>query len=260
EFVREIPPEEVLIIYENGPRSFFYAYSSRKAFCVFELIYFARPDTFVFGNHVAETRKTMGRILAEGETFCADMVVPVPDSGLFAALGFAEASGIPLEFAMVRNPYVGRTFIQPGHEARNLAVRVKLNPLKAILRGKRVIIIEDSVVRGNTSRERIATLKEAGVKEVHLRVSSPPHRFPCYYGIDFPTSEELLAARLALPEIEKYLGLDSLRYLSLEGLKRSIQPPASSYCFACFDGEYPVGKDESLGKSCLEEHFEIYRY
>lgn len=259
EFIREIAPGEMLILDENGPRSFFYAYSSRKAFCVFELIYFARPDTFVFGNHVAEARKQMGRILAEDEAFSADMVVPVPDSGTFAALGFAEASGLPLEFAMVRNPYVGRTFIQPGQESRNLAVRLKLNPLKAILRGKRVIVIEDSIVRGNTSRERIATLKEAGVREVHLRVSSPPHRFPCYYGIDFPTSEELLAARLALPEIERYLGLDSLRYLSLEGLKRSIQPPSSSYCFACFDGEYPVGKDENLRKSCLEEGFEVYR-
>ncbi|MEN3186472.1 MAG: amidophosphoribosyltransferase [Atribacterota bacterium] len=259
EFIREIEPGEMLILDENGPRSFFYAYSSKKAFCVFELIYFARPDTFVFGNHVAEARKRMGRILAEDEACGADIVVPVPDSGIFAALGFAEASGIPLEFAMVRNPYVGRTFIQPGHEPRNLAVRLKLNPLKAMLRGKRVVIIEDSIVRGNTSRERIATLKEAGVKEVHLRVSSPPHRFPCYYGIDFPTSEELLAARLAVPEIEKYLGLDSLRYLSLEGLKRSIQPPPSLYCFACFDGGYPVEKDQGLGKSCLEEHFEVYR-
>jgi amidophosphoribosyltransferase len=259
EFIREIAPGEMLILDENGPRSFFYAYSSRKAFCVFELIYFARPDTFVFGNHVAEARKRMGMVLAEDETFDADMVVPVPDSGIFAALGFSEGSGIPLEFAMVRNPYVGRTFIQPGPESRNLAVRLKLNPLKALLRGKRVIIVEDSIVRGNTSRERIATLKETGVKEVHLRVSAPPHRFPCYYGIDFPSSEELIASRLALPEIEKYLGLDSLRYLSLEGLKKSIQPPASAYCFACFDGGYPVGRDESLGKLCLERQFETHR-
>ena len=259
ELIREIAPGEMLIIDENGLRSFFYAYSSRKAFCVFELIYFARPDTFVFGNHVAEARKRMGMVLAEDETFDADMVVPVPDSGIFAALGFSEGSGIPLEFAMVRNPYVGRTFIQPGPESRNLAVRLKLNPLKALLRGKRVIIVEDSIVRGNTSRERIATLKEAGAKEVHLRVSAPPHRFPCYYGIDFPSSEELIASRLALPEIEKYLGLDSLRYLSLEGLKRSIQPPTSAYCFACFDGVYPVDKDESLGKLCLEGQLETHR-
>lgn len=259
EFIREINPGEMLVIDENGLRSFSYAYSSRKAFCVFELIYFARPDTFLFGNHVAEVRKKMGRILAQNETMDADMVVPIPDSGIFAALGFSQASGIPLEFAVIRNPYVGRTFIQPQEQSRSLAVRLKLNPNKNLLRGKRVIVIEDSIVRGNTSRERIATLKEAGVKEVHMRVSSPPHRFPCYYGIDFPTSEELVAHRLSLSEIERYLGLDSLRYLSIEGLQESIQPPPSAYCFACFNGRYPVEGDESLRKSCLEEAFEIRR-
>jgi len=252
EFLREIEPGEMLVIDENGPRSFFYAYSSRKAFCVFELIYFARPDSTVFGNHVHEARKRMGMALAEGEFCEADMVVPVPDSGLFAALGFSEASGIPLGFALVRNPYVGRTFIQPTQSLRDLSVRLKLNPLRNLIRGKRVIVIEDSIVRGSTSSQRIATFKEAGAKEVHLRVSSPPHRFPCFYGIDFPTKDELLAARMDLEAIRKFLGLDSLRYITLEGLQKSLMPPAEQYCFACFTGEYPVPPEKDIGKFVLE--------
>lgn len=254
EFLREIEPGEMLVIDENGPRSFFYAYSSRKAFCVFELIYFARPDSIVFGNRVYEARKRMGKVLARDEDCNADMVIPVPDSGLFAALGFAEASGIPLEFALIRNPYVGRTFIQPSQDLRDFAIRLKLNPLRGLIEGKRVIIIEDSIVRGSTSSQRIATLKAAGAREVHMRVSSPPHRFPCFYGIDFPTRQELLAARMNLEEIQSFLGLDSLRYLTLEGLKESLVPPENQYCFACFTGEYPVPPEESTGKFVLEEH------
>lgn len=254
EFLREIEPGEMLVIDENGPRSFFYAYSSRKAFCVFEIIYFARPDSTVFGNLVYEARKRMGALLAQNEDSSADMVIPVPDSGIFAALGFSEASGIPLEFAFVRSPYVGRTFIQPSQNLRDLGVRLKLNPLRNLIRGKRIIVIEDSIVRGSTSSQRIATLKAAGAKEVHMRVSSPPHRFPCFYGIDFPTREELLAARMGLEDIKAFLGLDSLRYLTLEGLKRSLVPPDSQYCFACFTGEYPVPPEEGAGKLVLEEH------
>lgn len=254
EFIREIEPGEMLVIDENGPRSFFYAYSSRKAFCVFELIYFARPDSVVFGNSVYEARKKMGMLLAQGEDCLADMVVPVLDSGLCAALGFAEASGIPLEFALVRNPYVGRTFIQPSQDLRDLGVRLKLNPMRSLIKGKRIIVIEDSIVRGSTSSQRIATLKAAGAKEVHMRVSSPPHRFPCFYGIDFPTREELLAASMNLEEIRVFLGLDSLRYLTLEGLQQSLVPPGNRYCFACFTGEYPVPPEEGVGKLVLEEH------
>lgn len=254
EFLREIEPGEMLVIDENGPRSFFYAYSSKKAFCVFELIYFARPDSIVFGNCVYEARKKMGMALARDEDCEADMVIPVPDSGLFAALGFAEASGIPLEFALIRNPYVGRTFIQPSQDLRDLAVRLKLNPLRSLINGKRVIVIEDSIVRGSTSSQRIATLKAAGAKEVHMRVSSPPHCFPCFYGIDFPTRNELLAARMDLESIRVFLGLDSLRYLTLEGLKQSLVPPQDQYCFACFTGEYPVPPEEGIGKFVLEAH------
>jgi len=240
EFVREVEPGEMIIIDEKGLRSFFYAYSPRKAFCVFELIYFARPDSVVFGNQVYQARKNMGRVLAEEEDCPADMVVPIPDSGIFAALGFSAASGIPLEFAMVRNPYVGRTFIRPGQEARDLAVKIKLDPIKELIRGKRIIVIEDSIVRGSTSRQRIATLKEAGAREVHMRVSSPPHVFPCYYGIDFLTRRELIASDKSTEEIKKYLGLDSLKYITIDGLKNSITPPGENYCFACFNGNYPV--------------------
>ena len=251
EFVREIEPGEMIIIDEKGVRSFFYAYSPRKAFCIFELIYFARPDSIVFGNQVYQARKNMGKVLADEEEFSADMVVPVPDSGTFAALGFSEASGIPLEFAMIRNPYVGRTFIRPEQGARDLAVKIKLDPIKELIRGKRIVVIEDSIVRGSTSRQRIATLKEAGAREVHMRVSSPPHIFPCHYGIDFPTRRELIASNKSTEEVRKYLGLDSLRYITIEGLKKSITPPGENYCFACFNGNYPVLPQEG-GKLILE--------
>jgi len=252
EFVREIEPGEMIIIDEKGLRSFFYAYSPRKAFCIFELIYFARPDSVVFSNQVYQARKNMGKVLAEEEDCSADMVVPIPDSGTFAALGFSEASGIPLEFAMVRNPYVGRTFIRPEQGARDLAVKIKLDPIRELIRGKRIIVIEDSIVRGSTSRQRIATLKEAGAREVHMRVSSPPHIFPCYYGIDFPTRRELIASDKSIEEVKKYLGLDSLRYITIEGLKNSVIPPGENYCFACFNGDYPVTPQEG-GKLILEK-------
>jgi len=252
EFVREIEPGEMIIIDEKGLRSFFYAYSPRKAFCIFELIYFARPDSVVFSNQVYQARKNMGKVLAEEEDCSADMVVPIPDSGTFAALGFSEASGIPLEFAMVRNPYVGRTFIRPEQGARDLAVKIKLDPIRELIRGKRIIVIEDSIVRGSTSRQRIATLKEAGAREVHMRVSSPPHIFPCHYGIDFPTRRELIASDKSIEEVKKYLGLDSLRYITIEGLKNSVTPPGENYCFACFNGDYPVTPQEG-GKLILEK-------
>ncbi|MDI3542725.1 MAG: amidophosphoribosyltransferase [Candidatus Atribacteria bacterium] len=252
EFMREIEPGEMIIIDEKGLRSFFYAYSPRKAFCIFELIYFARPDSIVFGNQVYQARKNMGKMLAEEEDCSVDMVVPVPDSGTFAALGFSETSGIPLEFAMVRNPYVGRTFIRPEQGARDLAVKIKLDPIKELIRGKKIIVIEDSIVRGSTSRQRIATLKEAGAKEVHMRVSSPPHIFPCHYGIDFPTRRELIASNKSVEEVRKYLGLDSLRYITIEGLKKSVTPSGENYCFACFNGDYPVLPQE-IGKLILEE-------
>jgi amidophosphoribosyltransferase len=253
EFLREIAPGEMVVIDQNGVRSFFYAYSSRKAFCVFELIYFARPDSLVFGNSVYEARKKMGQKLAVREFAVADMVIPVPDSGMCAALGFAEFSGIPLELGFIRNPYVGRTFIRPRQDERELAIDIKLNPLKSLLQNKRVIIIEDSIVRGNTSRRRITTLKRAGVKEVHMRVSSPPHRFPCFYGVDFPSSSELVAFGKSVEEIRQYLGLDSLQYLDIEDLKEIVGNAGKDFCFACFNGDYPVRIEKEFAKNALEK-------
>lgn len=254
EVVREVHPGEMLVLDKNGPRSFFYAHSKRKAYCFFELIYFARPDSIVFGESVYQVRKNLGRILAEREDREIDMVIPVPDSGVHGALGYAEASGLPLEFALVRNPYLGRTFIKPGQRNRELAVRMKLNPVRGIITGKRVVIIEDSIVRGSTSRRRIATLKEAGAREVHMRITSPPHCCPCYYGIDFPTREELVAAGKTCDQVRDYLGLDSLRYLDTSGLKSALQVSAGNeYCLACFDADYPLQPDRGLGKEVLEQ-------
>lgn len=253
EFLREIAPGEMVVIDQNGVRSFFYAYSSRKAFCVFELIYFARPDSLVFGNSVYEARKKMGQKLAAREFAVADMVIPVPDSGMCAALGFAEFSGIPLELGFIRNPYVGRTFIRPRQDERELAIDIKLNPLKSLLQNKRVIVIEDSIVRGNTSRRRITTLKRAGVKEVHMRVSSPPHRFPCFYGVDFPSSSELVAFGKSVEEIRQYLDLDSLQYLDIEDLKEIVGNAGKDFCFACFNGDYPVRIEKEFAKNALEK-------
>ncbi len=251
--IREVQPGEMLVLDKNGPRSFFYAHSKRKAYCFFELIYFARPDSIVFGESVYEVRKNLGRILAEREDRDVDMVIPVPDSGMHGALGYAEASGLPLEFALVRNPYLGRTFIRPGQQNRELAVRMKLNPMRGIIRGKKVVIVEDSIVRGSTSRRRIATLKEAGAREVHMRITSPPHCCPCFYGIDFPTREELVAAGRTCEEVRDYLGLDSLRYLDTDGLKSALRHSSGDeFCLACFNAEYPLRPDRGLGKKILE--------
>ena len=254
EFVRELDPGEIIIIGENGIRSLKPPVETKPSFCIFEFIYFARPDSTIFGQNVYQTRKAHGRCLAKEAPADADLVMPFPDSGTYAALGFSEESGIPFEIGMIRNHYVGRTFIQPTQSMRDFGVRVKLNPVKDVLRGKDIIIIEDSIIRGTTVRTRVKTLRELGVKRVHMRVSGPPHRFPCYYGIDFSTKGELIAASKSVEELNSFLGLDTLYYLSLEGLLKStgIENPESHFCKACFDGCYPVKFDESLTKDCLE--------
>jgi amidophosphoribosyltransferase len=256
EFVRELDPGEIVIIDANGPRSLFLPSVGRRSFCIFEYIYFARPDSTFWGSTVYQTRKAHGRRLASEAPVDADLVMPFPDSGTYAALGYSEASGIPFEMAMIRNHYVGRTFIQPTQSMRDFGVRVKLNPIKELLKGKDIIIIEDSIIRGTTAKTRVRALRELGVKRVHLRVSGPPHRFPCHYGIDFSTKGELIAARMSVEELRQYLGLDSLHYLSLEGLLSStgVEHPADQFCKACFDGCYPVAFDEQLTKDCLEMH------
>jgi amidophosphoribosyltransferase len=255
EFIRELDPGEIIIIGKNGLKSIKTETPERRAFCIFEFIYFARPDSTIFGRNVYETRKAHGRCLAKEAPVKADLVMPFPDSGTYAALGFSEESGIPFEMGMIRNHYVGRTFIQPTQSMRDFSVRVKLNPVKEILKGKEIVIIEDSIIRGTTVKTRVKALRELGVKKVHMRVSGPPHRFPCHYGIDFSTKGELIASGKTVPELKDLLGLDSLHYLSIEGLLKStdIENPERNFCKACFDGCYPVEFDEYLSKDCLEK-------
>jgi amidophosphoribosyltransferase len=254
DFVRSVEPGEIVIIGENGIRSIRYAEPDKKRFCIFEFIYFARPDSTIFGKTVYEVRKAHGRRLAQEAPVSADLVMPFPDSGNYAAIGYAQESGIPFEMGMIRNHYVGRTFIQPSQSMRDFSVRIKLNPVRSLLKGKNIIIIEDSIIRGTTVKTRVKALRELGVKRVHMRVSGPPHRFPCHYGIDFSTKGELIAAKMTVPELKDYLGLDSLHYLSLRGLLEStgVANPENSFCKACFDGCYPVEFDENLSKNCLE--------
>jgi amidophosphoribosyltransferase len=256
EFVRELDPGEIVIIDADGPRSLQLPAADHRAFCIFEFIYFARPDSTFWGQNVYQIRKAHGRRLAQEAPVEADLVMPFPDSGTYAALGYSEASGIPFELGMIRNHYVGRTFIQPTQSMRDFGVRVKLNPIKELLKGKDIIIIEDSIIRGTTVKTRVRALRELGVRRVHLRVSGPPHRFPCHYGIDFSTKGELIAARMSTEELRQYLGLDSLHYLSLEGLLGSmgVADPGDHFCKACFDGCYPVAFDDSLTKDCLETY------
>ena len=254
EFVRELDPGEIVIIGPDGIKSIKTSPAARRAFCIFEFIYFARPDSTFYGQNVYLTRKAHGRRLAQEAPVEADFVMPFPDSGTYAALGYSEASGIPFEMGMIRNHYVGRTFIQPTQSMRDFGVRIKLNPVKSLLKGKDIIIIEDSIIRGTTVRTRVKALRELGVRKVHMRVSGPPHRFPCHYGIDFSTRGELIAASKTVEELREYLGLDSLYYLSIDGLLNATEfkNPETNFCKACFDGCYPVAFDAQLTKNCLE--------
>lgn len=254
EFIRELDAGEILIIGQDGLKSLKVSPAPKKAFCIFEFIYFARPDSTLFGRTVYSVRKNHGRRLAKESPVDADLVMPFPDSGTYAALGYSEESGIPFEMAMIRNHYVGRTFIQPTQSMRDFGVRIKLNPIRELLKGRRIIIIEDSIIRGTTVKTRVKALRELGVKEVHMRVAGPPHRHPCFYGIDFSTRGELIAASKSVDELTTYLGLDSLYYLSLDGLLESTQidNPESHFCKACFDGKYPVPFDKDISKFYLE--------
>ena len=255
EFIREIEPGEIVIIGEDGVKSIQTTAAANRAFCIFEFIYFARPDSTIYGQNVYQTRKAHGRRLAQEAPVDADLVMPFPDSGTYAALGYHEESGIPFEMGMIRNHYVGRTFIQPTQSMRDFGVRIKLNPVKELLKGKDLIIIEDSIIRGTTIKTRVKSLRKIGVRRIHMRVDGPPHRFPCHYGIDFSTRGELIAARKSVGELRDYLGLDSLHYLSIEGLLNStgIENPQQHFCKACFDGCYPVSFDEMVSKDCLED-------
>ena len=252
EFIRDLEPGEVVVINSQGIRSEFPFTPSREAFCIFEYVYFARPDSRLRGVTVSKARVNMGRELARLHPVEADVVVPVPDSGIYAALGFAEELGIPYDPAFVRNHYIGRTFIQPTQLIRDFNVRVKLNLIGEAVKGKRVVVVDDSVVRGTTAKSRVVNLREAGAKEVHLRISCPPHRHACYYGIDFPDPEKLIANQHTHAEICEYLGADSIGYLDTEGMVRATGLERDSFCMACFNGEYPVPYDSAFDKLVME--------
>ena len=253
-YERDIEPGEIVIINQDGLKSIrTRRHHVRKSFCIFELIYFARPDSSIFGVNVYNVRKKFGEKLAEEYKIDADFAMPFPDSGNYAAIGYCHKSGIPLEMGMIRNHYVGRTFIAPSQSMRDFGVKVKLNPVHGLLEGKKVVIIEDSIIRGTTSKMRIKTLRDSGAKEIHMLVSCPPHRHPCYYGIDFSTKGELLACRNPLDQVKEYIGVDSLGYLSPEGMVEATGLAKNCFCMACFNGEYPIEPDEEFSKLCLEK-------
>jgi amidophosphoribosyltransferase len=237
---RELLPGEVVVVGEGAVETRQLGAAPTPKRCAFEHVYFARPDSVVFGDAVAEVRRRLGAQLAREAPAVADLVVPVPDSGLYAALGYSRESGLPFELGMTRNHYIGRTFIEPRQSIRNFGVKVKLNPVRSLIAGKRVVLIDDSIVRGTTSRKIVRMMREAGAAEVHLRISSPPTAWPCYYGIDTPRRRELIAAHHAVEEIRAFVEADSLAYLSLDGLLRSLSGERASYCTACWSGEYAV--------------------
>ncbi|MBC7677546.1 MAG: amidophosphoribosyltransferase [Pseudorhodobacter sp.] len=252
-FVREVEPGEMLVIDEPGLRSSRFAEATPKG-CLFEYVYLARPDTTIAGQSVYTTRVQVGRTLAFEAPVDADLVIPVPESGTPGAIGYAEQSGIPYGQGLVKNAYVGRTFIQPSQTIRQLGIRLKLNPLREVIRGKRLVVVDDSIVRGNTQRALVRMLREAGASEVHVRISSPPVKNPCFYGIDFASKAELIAAGLSVEEIRASIGADSLAFVSLEGLTAASAQPADKLCRACFTGDYPIALPEQdvLGKHVLE--------
>ena len=253
QYVRDIEPGEIVFITKQGISSVKPFPKCRHAFCIFEYIYFARPDSNIFGENVYLTRKRLGEQLAKESPAKCDLVMPIPDSGSYAAMGFAHESGMPQEIGMIRNHYVGRTFIQPSQFIRDFRVKVKLNPIKDAIRGKRLAVVEDSIVRGTTSKARVKTLYESGAKAVHMRISCPPITCPCFYGIDFPTKKELIAANRSVDEVKKFMGLDSLKYLSLKGMLSSMSQPACEFCTACFNGDYPTKTPRYFSKTMLEK-------
>lgn len=254
EFMREIEPGEIIVIDSHGIQSY-YPYkdvSVPRAQCIFEHVYFARPDSTIFGDNVGFVRERLGCQLAREHPVPADIVVPVPDSGNFAALGYSHESGIPLAHGFIRNHYIGRTFISPSETSRSLKVKIKLNPIRQFVDGKRVIVVDDSIVRGNTAKNRVKLLRAAGAREVHMRISCPPHVSPCFYGIDFPSKKELLAANNSIKEIKQFLNVDSLGYLSLEGMLAATTRKPQDFCAACFTGKYPTEIADEVDKLKLE--------
>jgi amidophosphoribosyltransferase len=251
QFIREIEPGEILVIDSQGVHSF-KKESDRKALCIFEYIYFARPDSIIQGKLLYPAREAMGRILAEEYPVDADFVMGVPDSATAAGIGYSHASGIPYCEGLLKNRYVGRTFIEPDQRIRELGVQLKFNPLSRIINGKRLVVVDDSIVRGTTTPRVVSLLRKAGAAEVHLRICAPPIRYPCFFGVDMATKWELIAARKTIPEIREHLGADSLGYLSVDGLIRAVDLPKDIFCLACFTGEYPIPVQIEMDKLALE--------
>ena len=249
EFIREIEPGELILINQFGVKSFYPFQKAPTKQCVFEHIYFSRPDSYLFGHSVYSTRKLMGKALAREKPVEADVVVPVPDSGVISAMGYSEEAKIPFQMGLIRNHYVGRTFIEPQSQIRNFGVKIKLNAVKPVIEGKRVIIIDDSIVRGTTSKKIVRMLREVGAREVHVRISSPPTTHSCFYGIDTPTKGELIASNMDTDQTCKYLGADSLHYISLEKMLEIFGEQKDDFCAACFDGRYPVDVTGSDGST-----------
>ena len=253
EYERELKPGELVIVSERGITSRAAFDTTKQAKCIFEFIYFSRPDSRVFGENVDKIRRKLGVVLARNHPADADIVISVPDSSNTSSLGFAHESNLPFELGLIRNHYVGRTFIQPSQALRDGAVRLKFNTVDGVLKGKRIVVVDDSIVRGSTMRKLVVMLKKAGAKEVHLRIASPPIKFPCFYGIDMPSRGELIAASSSVEEIEKYLEVDSLEYLTLEDLRSVVDDPVN-FCYACFSGDYPVPLSSDLNKSVFEDN------
>ncbi len=254
-YLRDIEPGELVIIDSHGLSSIQAIPSTKPSLCIFEFIYFARPDSTLYGRLLYHARRYMGKCLAEEAPVEADLVIPVPDSGVSAAIGYAEGSGIPFGEGLIKNRYIGRTFIQPSQNIRQLGVRLKLNPLKEVIKGKRLVVVDDSIVRGTTSKKIVGLLKEAGAREVHMRISSPPVKWPCFYGIDTARRNELIASSKSVEEIRDFLGADSLYYLSFEGMVASTKRLREEFCLACFDGKYPIliPEELKLNKRIFEE-------
>jgi amidophosphoribosyltransferase len=255
--VRDVEPGELIRIDERGLHSRRFADSPKASLCIFEYVYLARPDTRLRGRSVHEARREMGRSLAKEHPVDADMVIAVPTTGHSAAQGYSEVSGIPYGDGLYKNNYVGRTFIQPSQSRRDRGVKLKLNPLPDSIRAKRLVVVDDTIVRGTTTKQVVQVLREAGATEVHIRIPCPPIQWPCFYGIDMPTRQELIAADLTVEQIRDYLGADSLGYLSLDGMVAAAEGPASSFCRACFDGEYPIPIPDGTGKYVLEDQLRL---
>ncbi len=252
EYIREIEAGEILVVNENGAESHRLFEDAERCACIFEYVYFSRPDSKIFNENVDRARRKLGKNLALEHPAAADIVIAVPDSSNTAALGYARRSGIKFEIGLIRNHYVGRTFIHPEQTDRDFKVRVKFNPVEGVLKDRRVVIVDDSIVRGTTLKQLVKMVRRAGAKEVHVRVSSPPIISPCYYGMDFPTKEELIASSKAVEEIKDYLGVDSLGYLSLEGMVSAVSEDQKGFCTACFTGKYPLPPEEGINKLQLE--------